>query len=135
MKFRLLLLAVLTVSACSALKDGEYKLSVVSTGDGHGNWFARPVEDGGRVRGSIMSQSKFVNNLRAEKGADNVILIDAGDNFFGSGAPFYYNYVDTLGSHLYPRLAAYMDYDAVVAGHSDFEAGHRVYDRVAGEMK
>jgi len=135
MKFRLLLLAVLTVSACSALKDGEYKLSVVSTGDGHGNWFARPVEDGGRVRGSIMSQSKFVNNLRAEKGADNVILIDAGDNFFGSGAPFYYNYVDTLRSHLYPRLAAYMDYDAVVAGHSDFEAGHRVYDRVAGEMK
>ena len=28
-----------------------------------------------------------------------------------------------------------MGYDAVVAGHSDFEAGHRVYDRVAKEMK
>ncbi len=128
-------MSVLTLSSCSTLKDGEYNLSVISTGDGHGNWFARPVEDGGRVRGSIMSQSKFVKELRAEKGAENVILIDAGDNFFGGGAPFYYNYVDTLGSHLYPRLAAYMDYDAVVAGHSDFEAGHSVYDRVAREMK
>lgn len=128
-------LAALAVSACSTLKDGEYNLSVVSTGDGHGNWFARPVEDGGKTRGTIMSQSKFVNEVRSDKGADNVILIDAGDNIFGGGAPFYYNFVDTTGSHLYPRLAAYMGYDAVVAGHSDFEAGHSVYDRVAKEMR
>ena len=82
-----------------------------------------------------MAQSAFVNGIRESKGADNVILVDAGDNFFGSGAPFYYNYVDTTSSHLYPRLASYMKYDAVVAGHSDFESGHRVYDRVAKEMK
>lgn len=127
-------MAALAVSACSTLKDGEYNLSLVSTGDGHGYWFAKPIEDGGRARGSLMAQSAFVNGVRAEKGADNVILIDAGDNFFGSGAPFYYNYVDTTSSHLYPRLASYMKYDAVVAGHSDFESGHRVYDRVAKEM-
>ncbi len=128
-------LAAVAISACSTLKDGEYNLSVVSTGDGHGRWFAKPMEEGGKVRGSLMAQRAFVNGVRAEKGADNVILIDAGDNFFGSGAPFYYNYVDTASSHLYPRLAAYMGYDAVVAGHSDFEAGHSVYDRVAREMK
>lgn len=128
-------MAVLAVAACSTLKDGEYNLSVVATGDGHGYWFAKPIEDGGKARGSLMAQSAFVNGVRAEKGADNVILIDAGDNFFGSGAPFYYNYVDTTYSHLYPRLASYMKYDAVVAGHSDFESGHRVYDRVAKEMK
>ena len=125
----------MAVSACSTLKDGEYNLTVVSTADGHGNWFARPIEDGGRTRGAIMSQSKFVNEVRSSKGEDNVILIDAGDNIFGGGAPFYYNYVDTTASHLYPRLAAYMKYDAVVAGHSDFEAGHSVYDRVAREMR
>lgn len=138
MKIRQLLipaLAALAVSACSTIKDGEYNLSVVSTGDGHGNWFARPIEDGGKTRGTLMSQSKFVKEVRDSKGADNVILIDAGDNFFSMGAPFYYNHVDTTGSHLYPRLAAYMGYDAVVAGHSDFEAGHSVYDRVVKEMK
>ena len=127
--------AALTLSACSTLKDGEYNLSVVSTGDGHGYWFAKPIEDGGRARGSLMSQSAFVNGIRESKGADNVILVDAGDNFFGNGAPFYYNYVDTTAAHLYPRLASYMGYDAVIAGHSDFESGHRVYDRVAKEMK
>ena len=125
----------MAVSACSTLKDGEYNLTVVSTADGHGNWFARPIEDGGRSRGALMSQSKFVNEVRSAKGEDNVILIDAGDNIFGGGAPFYYNHVDTAASHLYPRLAAYMKYDAVVAGHSDFEAGHSVYDRVAREMR
>ena len=127
--------AALALSACSTLKDGEYNLSVVSTGDGHGYWFAKPIEDGGRARGSLMSQSAFVNGIRESKGADNVILVDAGDNFFGNGAPFYYNYVDTTAAHLYPRLASYMGYDAVIAGHSDFESGHRVYDRVAKEMK
>ncbi len=137
MKTKLIIaaMAALALSACSTLKDGEYNLSVVSTGDGHGYWFAKPIEDGGKARGSLMAQSAYVNGIRTEKGTDNVILVDAGDNFFGSGAPFYYNYVDTTVSHLYPRLASYMGYDAVVAGHSDFEAGHRVYDRVAKEMK
>ena len=126
--------AALALTACSTIKDGEYNLSVVSTGDGHGYWFAKPIEDGGKARGSLMSQSAFVNGIRESKGADNVILVDAGDNFFGNGAPFYYNYVDTTAAHLYPKLASYMGYDAVVAGHSDFESGHRVYDRVAKEM-
>ncbi len=137
MKLKLIIaaLAAVAASACSTLKDGEYNLSVVSTGDGHGCWFAKPIEDGGKARGSLMAQSAFVNDVRASKGADNVILVDAGDNLFGNGAPFYYNYVDTTASHLYPRLASYMGYDAVIAGHSDFEAGHRVYDRVAKEMK
>ena len=76
-------MAVLAVAACSTLKDGEYNLSVVATGDGHGYWFAKPIEDGGRARGSLMSQSGFVEGVRAAKGEDNVILVDAGDNFSG----------------------------------------------------
>lgn len=128
-------LALLAIAACSTLKDGEYNMAVVATGDGHGAWFAKPIEEGGRERCSMMSQSRFLEGVRAAKGDDNVILVDAGDNFYGGGAPFYYNYVDTTSVHLYPRLAAYMGYDAVVAGHSDFEAGHRVYDRVAKEMR
>ena len=123
--------AALTLASCSALKDGEYNLALVTTGDGHGNWFSRPLVEGGTVRGSLMTQSKFVNDIRAEKGEDNVILLDAGDNLLGSTATFYYDYVDTLSPYLYPRLAAYMKYDAVAAGHCDFEVGHRVYNRAA----
>lgn len=127
--------AALTLASCSALKDGEYNLTLVTTGDGHGRWFSRPLTEGGNARGSLMSQSKLVNDIRADKGEDNVILIDAGDNFLGNTAAFYYDYADTVSPYLYPRLAAYMKYDAVVAGHSDFEAGHRVYDRAAEEFR
>ena len=137
MKSRLILasLAIVAMTGCSTLKDGEYNLSVVSTGDGHGYWFSQPYTPNGKVRGNIMAQSKFINDIRAEKGDDNVILVDAGDNFLGSNATFYYDYVDTLTPYLYPRLASYMKYDAVVAGKSDFEAGSGVIERAAEGFK
>lgn len=118
-------------ASCSALKDGEYNLSLVTTGDGHGNWFSEPYTENGTIRGTMMSQSKFVNALRAEKGEDNVILIDAGDNFLGNASAFYYGYVDTLAPYLFPRLAGFMKYDAVTAGHCDFEAGPEILGRAA----
>ena len=127
--------AATMLAGCSSLKDGEYNLALVTTGDGHGSWFSKPFSDKGSARGSLMAQSLYVNDIRAERGEDNVILVDAGDNFLGSNATFYYNYVDTLSPYLYPRLAAYMKYDAVVAGHCDFEAGHGVYDRAADAFR
>lgn len=127
--------AAAMAASCSSLKDGEYNLSIVSTGDGHGNWFSKPYAESGTVRGSLMAQSKFVNGIRDEKGEDNVILVDAGDNFLGGNAAFYYDYADTVSPYLYPRLAEYMKYDAVVAGHSDFEAGHGIYDRAAAGFR
>ena len=42
-KFTIAAVAVLALAACSTLKDGEYNMSVVATGDGHGAWFAKPV--------------------------------------------------------------------------------------------
>lgn len=133
MNIRLILAAAAAtmLAGCSSLKDGEYNLSLVTTGDGHGSWFFKPFAEKGSARSSLMAQSQYINELRSEKGADNVILVDAGDNFLGSNATFYYDYADTLSPYLYPRLAAYMKYDAVAAGHCDFEAGHGVYDRAA----
>ena len=133
MNIRIILAAAAAtiLAGCSSLKDGEYNLSIVTTGDGHGFWFSKPFSYKGSARGSLMDQSQYVTDLRAEKGEDNVILVDAGDNFLGSNATFYYDYVDTLSPYLYPKLAAYMKYDAVIAGHCDFEAGHGVYDRAA----
>lgn len=123
------------MASCATLKDGEYNLSLVTTGDGHGYWFSKPVTQKGPVRGSLMAQSEFVNGLREEKGGDNVILVDAGDNFLGNNAAFYCDYVDTASQYLYTRLASYMGYDAVVPGVVDFEAGHGVYDRAAKGFK
>ena len=93
------------LAGCSSLKDGEYNLSLVTTGDGHGSWFSKPFSENAPARSSLMAQSQYINELRSEKGADNVILVDAGDNFLGSNATFYYDYADTLSPYLYPRLA------------------------------
>lgn len=137
-KFRFIVALAVSLAAfaaCDAVKDGEYELTVVSTGDGHGNWFSEPLSENAKVRGTIMSQSAFVNGIREKKGAENVLLVDVGDNLLGSDEAFYYSDVDASAPHLYPRLASYMGYDAIVAGHADFETGHGTYDRVAAELK
>jgi len=61
-------------------------------------------------------------------------LIDAGDCLQGDNAAYYYNYVDTLSPHLFPRLVSYMKYDVVTVGNHDIETGHPVYDRVAKDL-
>ena len=73
--------------------------------------------------------------MRKADGAGNVLLLDAGDCLQGDNATYYYNFVDTLSPHPFPRLMSYMGYDAVVVGNHDIEAGHRVYDRVARELQ
>ncbi len=128
------MMAVLAVAACSTLKDGEYNLSVVATGDGHGYWFAKPIEDGGRARGSLMAQSAFVNGIRRVEGCGQCHTCRCRRQF--AAAPRSITTMWTQPPRISIRiLASDTKYDAVVAGHSDFESGHRVYDRVAKEMK
>ena len=128
-----LLLFVITATACGQ-KDGIYNLKVLTTNDVHGSWFDRDyVTDAPRT--SLFAVKHYVDSVRAVAGAENVLLIDAGDCLQGNNASYYYNYVDTETPHLFPRLAAYMGYDAITVGNHDIEAGHPVYDRVARDLK
>ena len=72
----------------------------------------------------------YIDSVRTADGYDNVLLVDAGDCLQGDNAAYYYNYVDTVTPHLYPRLVEYMHYDAIAMGNHDIETGHPVYDRV-----
>ena len=81
-----------------------------------------------------MAVKHYADSLRAAVGEDNVLLIDGGDCLQGDNAAYYYNYVDTVSTHLFPRLCAYMDYDALVVGNHDIETGHQVYDRVNSQL-
>ena len=108
-------------------------LHIVTTGDVHGSYFNCSYVDG-KPRPSLMSVKYYVDSLRAVAGPENVLLLDAGDCLQGDNASYYYNYVATDKPHIYPRLAAYMGYDACTVGNHDIEAGHPVYDRVKAEM-
>ena len=137
MKFRHFLLAacaLLALSCGRTLKDGDYTLTILSTNDVHGTWFDSTYVDA-RTRPALTAVKYYVDSVRTANGAENVLLLDAGDCLQGDNAPYYFNYVDTETPHLFPRLMEYMGYDAVAVGNHDIETGHAVYDRVAADLK
>lgn len=122
------------LASCAGPKDGTYSLTLLTTNDVHGTFFDSTYV-GGNVKRSLYAVKYVVDSVRAAAGEENVILVDAGDIVQGDNAAYYFNYVDTVTPHVYPRIAKYMGYDAVVLGNHDIEAGHPVYDRLARDMK
>ena len=134
MKRHLIMLFILmsAVLSCGP-KDGTYSFSICTTNDVHGRYFDS-LYVGHATSGSLLAVSRTVDSLRQADGAQNLILIDVGDCVQGDNASYYFNYVDTLSTHLYARMVNYMGYDAVVVGNHDIEAGHPVYDRLRKEL-
>ncbi|MCR5519859.1 MAG: 5'-nucleotidase C-terminal domain-containing protein [Bacteroidales bacterium] len=133
MKKTIFLLPLLLFAACGP-KDGVHELHLLTTNDVHGRWFDSTYVQKG-TRQSLMAVNYYVDSIRKADGAENVLLVDAGDCLQGDNASYYYNYVDTGSEHLFSRLVSYMKYDAVTVGNHDVETGHAVYDRVAKELK
>lgn len=126
--------AVSMLASCCGPKDGEYTFRLLSTNDVHGRYFdSLYVTD--RTSNALTNVSWYVDSIRVADGAENVILLDAGDCLQGDNAAYYFNYVDTLQAHLFARMAGYVGYDAVVVGNHDIETGHPVYDRLIKTMK
>ena len=132
-KLLLLGAALLSLACTRTLKDGEYTLTVLSTNDVHSTWFDSSYVDGS-IRKSLFAMNYYIDSVRTADGFSNVLLVDAGDCLQGDNAAYYYNYVDTVSVHLFPRLMEYMKYDAVAMGNHDIETGHPVYDRVQEQL-
>ena len=129
-----ILAALFSIAACTTPKSGEYTIHLLTTNDVHGRYFdSLYVEDA--VRPSLITVSAHVDSLRALWGEENVVLVDAGDCLQGDNASFYFNFIDTVSTHLFARMVDYIGYDAVVVGNHDIETGHPVYDRVEKDMK
>lgn len=120
------------LSSKGTLADGEYKVTVCSTTDVHGAYFDSSYVDNLAAKTSLANVASYLKELRA--GGVQPVLVDAGDNLQGDNAAYYFNYVATDVPHVYPRIAAYLGYDAIVVGNHDIETGHDVYDRVAREL-
>lgn len=129
----LLTVAAIAVSCCRP-KDGEYLFRILTTSDVHGRYFdSLYVTD--RTDNALTNISWYADSIRTAEGAENVILIDAGDCIQGDNAAYYFNYVDTTSKHIFARMVEYIGYDAVVVGNHDIEAGHPVYDRLVKTME
>ena len=120
------------LSSKGSLADGEYRVTVCSTTDVHGAYFDSAYVDNLAAKTSLANVSSYLKEIRGE--GVQPVLIDVGDNLQGDNAAYYFNYVATDVPHVYPRIAAYLGYDAIVVGNHDIETGHDVYDRVASEL-
>ena len=129
----LLFLSIILISiqGCAPKSD---ELHIVTTGDVHGRFFSIDYSSD-KPQSSLEAVKCYTDSLRSRYGAGNVLLLDAGDILQGDNTAYYFNYVDTVSEHIYPRIADYMGYDAVTLGNHDIETGHPVYDRVTAQLE
>lgn len=136
MKKTLLLAAsvMFILQGCCRPHNGDYRFHILTTNDIHGTYFDTDYATG-NIKNSLTAVSTYVDSIRNAAGRENVLLLDAGDFLQGDNAAYYFNYVDSTAGHIYPRLAKYMGYDAIVGGNHDIETGHDVYDRIAADLQ
>lgn len=123
--------ASLLAGCLPQVADGDHEIVVCATTDLHGAFFSRNC-DGTPAATSLSNVSAYIKELRAA--GNDPVLVDVGDNLQGDNAAYYFNYCAVEQPHIFPRIAQYIGYDAIVLGNHDIEAGHDVYDRVRKEM-
>ena len=124
---------IVLLASCCGPKDGEYTFRILTTNDVHGHYFDKMYQSD-ETAPSMMSIAWVIDSVRVADGAENVILIDAGDCLHGDNAAYYFNYVNKDSEHVFARMLEYLDYDAWIPGNHDIETGHPVYDRVAKSL-
>lgn len=106
----------------------EVKLKFIETSDIHGNYFPYNFITKESWSGSLARVYSFVEKER-EKYKENLLLLDNGDILQGQPTAYYYNFIDTVSTHIAADIMNFMKYDAGNMGNHDVEAGHSVYDR------
>jgi 2',3'-cyclic-nucleotide 2'-phosphodiesterase/3'-nucleotidase len=112
----------------------RYAFTVMGTTDLHGNVFNwdyftdREFDDKAHNDVGLAKISTLVNQVRAEKGRRNTLLIDAGDTIQGTQLSYYYAKVDPItakGGPVHPMAQAMnaIGYDAAALGNHEFNYG------------
>lgn len=122
--FQLLFVFAILLSA----QAKEVKLKFIETSDVHGNYYPYNFIENKEWSGSLARVYTFVEKER-EIYKDNLILIDNGDILQGQPSAYYYNFIDTVSTHLTADMMNYMGYNIGNMGNHDVETGHAVYDR------
>ncbi|MPY55476.1 bifunctional metallophosphatase/5'-nucleotidase [Streptomyces acidicola] len=112
----------------------RYVFTVLGTTDLHGNVFNwdyftdAEFDDKAHNDIGLAKISTLVNQVRAEKGRGNTLLIDAGDTIQGTQLSYYYAKVDPItakGGPVHPMAQAMnaIGYDAAALGNHEFNYG------------
>lgn len=123
-----------TMSTKSTIKP-EKILTIAFTTDVHGNFFPYDFIKLKKEKGSYARIATAVDSIREREGKEKVILLDNGDILQGQPTVYFYNYIDTLSTHIAAEIYDYMNVDAATIGNHDIETGHAVYDRWRKQTK
>ena len=127
-----LLWAGMKLTAADNVKEVEIK--IIETSDVHGNFFPYNFIERKEWNGSLARVYSYV------QGAAQVIwrqlyLVDNGDILQGQPTAYYYNFIDTVSTHVVAEIQNFMGYAVGNMGNHDVETGHAVYDRWIKQCK
>ena len=135
MKRLTILLSLIAFLAGSILaQPKEVLIKLIHTSDIHGQFISYDYIKNSPINGGMARISSFVNEQRLIF-PGHLLLLDGGDLLQGQPSVYYYNYKDTVSSHLCADVMNYMGYDAIALGNHDVETGHSVYDRWIRQCK
>jgi 2',3'-cyclic-nucleotide 2'-phosphodiesterase/3'-nucleotidase len=112
--------------------SSEFRLTVMGTTDLHGsalNWdYFKNAEydDSAHNDVGLAKISTLVNQVRADRGDRNTLLIDAGDTIQGTSLAYYYAKIQPISKRVEHPMAAAMNaigYDAAALGNHEFNYG------------
>lgn len=132
-RFTSVLLLMLMTAAPSVAE--KIHLRIIGTSDIHGNYLPYDFIDRRPWDGGLSRVCTYVKQQREQLGKENVILLDNGDILQGQPTAYYYNFIDTVSSHICSDALNYIGYDAGTVGNHDVETGHAVYDRWIEQCK
>lgn len=118
-----------TISSMNVMANTDVHIKILQTTDVHGNFFPYNFITRTPWKGSLARVATVIDSVRAAAGKENVVLIDNGDILQGQPTVYYYNFIDTVSSHIASRIYDFLQYDAATIGNHDVETGHHVYDR------
>ncbi|MGW2669430.1 bifunctional metallophosphatase/5'-nucleotidase [Streptomyces sp. NPDC001272] len=121
-------------AAAPSARQRTYSFTVMGTTDLHGNVFNwdyftdKEFDDKAHNDIGLAKISTLVNQVRAEKGRCNTLLIDAGDTIQGTQLAYYYAKVDPITARrgpVHPMAQAMnaIGYDAAAIGNHEFNYG------------
>jgi len=122
------LLIILSTVSCG--QESRNRIVILATTDLHGTIFPYDYIEDKHLKASLANISTYISGVRKK---DHVILLDNGDNLQGQPAVYFFNYIDTVSTHINSLVMNYIGYDAGSVGNHDIEAGHSVYDRLRRE--
>lgn len=122
----LLLWAGTKLSAVEIQK--EVVIKIVETSDVHGNFFPYNFIERKDWSGGLARVHSFLKEQRSQYG-DNCLFIDNGDILQGQPTAYYYNFIDTVSTHVAAEMMNFMGCVVGNMGNHDVETGHAVYDR------